>query len=198
MQIEQRPTNPGNYTLGRRGKRPSKIVIHVMDGTYEGTASWFRDPAATVSAHYGVASDGRVAQYVADENAAWHAGDWDTNLISLGVEHEGRPSTGPWVPTRAQLAASAELVANLCERWGIVPGPDTILAHSRINPKHNCPGPTWPWDSYLAMVVARNGNAHQPDPDANRTVRLFDPETNAQIGVGTLVGGSDKVYVKKP
>ncbi len=39
-------------------------------------------------------------------------------------------------------------------------------------------------------------NAHQPDASDKVTVRLFDPATNQQVGTGTLISGTDKVYVQ--
>ena len=195
--IEQRPASPKNYTKGRAGKRVTRVVCHVQDGNQEGTAAWFANPASSVSAHYSVALDGRIYQHLSETDAGWHAGNWMINLTSIGVEHEGQPSKGPWTPTEAQLVASAELVAGICRRWGITPDAATIIPHSIINPRHNCPGPTWPWARYLEMVKAELGGdtAHKPGPDDKRVVRIFDPATNEQVGTGSLIIGTDKVYL---
>lgn len=194
-QIEQRPADPGNYTKGRQETTIDRVVVHVADGSYAGTLAWFADPACSTSAHYTVATDGRVGQSVQEEDTAWHAGLWPMNLRSIGIEHEGQPSRGPWTPSDAQLQASAALVAAICQRYSIPADREHIIGHSEVIPdraaRKNCPGPTWPWDRYIGMVRA----VMQPQ---GQTVRLFDPATNQQIGTGTLIPGTDKVYVMPP
>ncbi|MHA0041494.1 N-acetylmuramoyl-L-alanine amidase [Deinococcus sp. PEB2-63] len=199
--IEQRPAHPGNFTKGR-SVRPDRVLIHVADGTYAGTLSWFQNPQCNTSAHYTVATDGRVGQSVSESDTAWHAGQWEMNERSIGIEHEGQPSRGPWTPSAAQLEASARLVADICRRYGIPADRVHVIGHNEVNPgraaRANCPGPTWPWDAYLRRVneLLAPQPAHTPDTRTDRTVRLFDPATNTQVGEGTLVGGTDKVYLR--
>jgi len=200
MMIEQRPAHPGNFSKGR--DRPiDRIVIHVADGTYGGTLTWFADPRCDVSAHFTVATDGRIGQSVNLADTAYHAGDWVMNSRSIGIEHEGQPSKGPWVPSVAQLEASAALVAELCKRFGIPADRTHIIGHAEVNPgraaRAGCPGKTWPWDGYIGAVGAAltPPPAHLPDAADQRAMRLFDPQTNTQIGVGTLIEGTDKVYL---
>ena len=58
--------------------------------TFGDTIDIFQDPARKVSAHYVVRSaDGHVAQCVRERDVAWHAGNWDYNTRSIGIEHEG-------------------------------------------------------------------------------------------------------------
>lgn len=204
MQIQWRPASPGNFLQGRQGKQVDRVVIHVTDGTLRGSAAWFADPKSNVSAHFIVGMDGTVIQCVSVENAAYHAGDWGMNLRSIGIEHEGQPSKGPWTPSEAQLEASADLVAELCRRFNIPPHRAHIIAHSEVNPnraaRHNCPGPTWPWGKYVEEVQARlkpaaPQPAHKPDVEDRRPVRLFDAQTNTEIGSGVLINGTNKVYL---
>ena len=203
MNIEQRPAHSGNYTAGRSAN-VDRIVIHVADGTYGGTLAWFADPACNASAHYTVAADGRVGQSVSEKATAWHSGEWAMNARSIGIEHEGKQNpANPWKPTDAQLAASAELVADICRRWGIPADRQHIIGHNEVNPnraaRRNCPGTGWPWDAFLKLVNQRLNvaelPAHQPDRRDQRPVRIFNPETNTQIATGTLIVGTDKVYL---
>lgn len=152
QQITQFAYNKRRYTPGRGGHKVEQIVIHVADGSWDGTTSWFNDARCQVSAHYLVATDGRLARFVADADTAWQAGNFDVNRRSIGIEHEGRPSYRPWTPSLPQLKASAELVAGLCHKYSVKPGVTTIIPHSSINPNHACPGSTWPWNKYLQMV----------------------------------------------
>ena len=199
MEIKQSAASPHNYTRGRGGRAVKLMVIHVQDGTQRGSIAWFKNPASNVSAHYLIGMDGEVVQMVDEADTAWQAGDFGVNQTSIGIEHEGQPSKGRWLPSAAQLAASAALVADICQRHGITPSPDTIIPHSQINPAHRCPGPTWPWSEYLKAVAERLeqplATAHQPSASDRRTVRLFDPQTNQPLGIGTLIAGTDKVYI---
>lgn len=150
-----------NKEKGRRGYRPEAVVIHIMDGTLEGTDGWFRDPAARVSAHYGVGSAGDAHQYVAEMDTAWHAGrrsepSWklikpgvSPNLYTIGIEHEGRAET-PW--STAMLEASARLAVEICNRWSIPVDRDHVIGHREIYARKSCPGRWIDLDQYVTRV----------------------------------------------
>jgi hypothetical protein len=93
-----------NYQPG--GCVPRYLILHVMQGTLAGTDSWFRNPAAQVSAHFGIGKEGAVYQWCDTADTAWHAAQ--ANPVAIGVEHEG--DSGDSL-TDAQLAADAELLA---------------------------------------------------------------------------------------
>lgn len=194
--IEWSGADPANYAAGRAGSGIHQVVIHLADGTLRGTAAWFANPAAQVSAHYTVGADGQVLQHVGEGDTAWHAGNATVNRESIGIEHEGRhPEGGDWVPGRVQLEASAHLVADICTRHGITPSIETIVPHSSINPaKPRCPGPGFPFAAFVSLV---RGLMAQPQFGDVVAVRLFDPTENSQIGEGSLIHGTDKVYVKR-
>lgn len=100
---EWRPI-PVNFDVG--GCHPRLIVLHIMQGTLNGTDSWFRNPAAQVSAHFGTGRDGRLYQWVDTANMAWHAAD--ANSFGIGIENEGQ--SGDKL-TAAQIAAVAKVCA---------------------------------------------------------------------------------------
>jgi N-acetyl-anhydromuramyl-L-alanine amidase AmpD len=84
--------DPGNYTPSDRplSYPLDLVVIHVTQATYTNTLGVFHNPRKKVSAHYVVRSaDGRIAQCVREHDIAWHAGNWDYNTRSIGIEHEG-------------------------------------------------------------------------------------------------------------
>ena len=201
MRIESAPAHPENFDVGRFGHHVKRIVIHLADGTLAGTTAWFANPAARVSAHYTVGIDGRVVQHVGEADTAWHAGDATANRESIGVEHEGRhPEGGDWVPGRIQLEASAKLVAEICLRHGIAPSVETIVPHSSINPrKPRCPGPGFPFVGFVGLVKALVTPVEPFGLAVGDVVpvRLFDPSSNEQIGEGSRIHGTDKVYVKR-
>jgi len=104
-----------NYTKGRQGASIDKIVVHWMAGTLAATDSVFQNTTRQTSAHYGVGQGGNVHQYVKESDTAWHAGNWDANISSIGIEHEG----GPGIPiTDSVYQTSGELIASIWQRVG--------------------------------------------------------------------------------
>jgi hypothetical protein len=110
------PLPGSNFMPGREGNPVTFIVDHWMAGTLAGADGRFHDPAQSVSAHYGVTRDGRIVQWVAEADAAYHAGNWTVNLISIGIEHEASP-VAPF--TAEGYAASAKLHHYLADKYGI-------------------------------------------------------------------------------
>ena len=93
--------NQGGTLAAHRG-----LVVHIAEGSFEGTITWCRNPAAKVSAHFVVARDGRIAQLVDTAHVAWcqKAG----NASWLSVECEGRT---PNALSDAQVSAIARILA---------------------------------------------------------------------------------------
>lgn len=156
--------NAANYTPSRpRSFNPEAIVIHIMAGSLAGTDSWFNDPRAKVSAHYGVGAGGLVHQYVRETDTAFHAGvvdqpSWsllkpgvNPNFYTIGVEHEGT-GDGPWPWPAAQLAASFSLVSDIARRWNIPLDAAHIIPHHLIRRSKPCPGATFDQADYVARV----------------------------------------------
>lgn len=84
---------------------PRVGVVHIMEGTLNGTDAWFHNPTSQVSAHFGIGKDGRCFQWVDTADVAWHAAA--ANGYSIGVEHEG--FTGESLTT-AQLDTDTKLL----------------------------------------------------------------------------------------
>jgi N-acetyl-anhydromuramyl-L-alanine amidase AmpD len=105
-----------NFTSGRDGHdlvtEPRYLVIHAMGQSIAGADARFRQAAQAASAHYGVGLDGRIVQWVREADAAWHAG-LTIDLDSIGIGLAGGP------PTEAQYRASADLVRDICQRYGM-------------------------------------------------------------------------------
>ncbi|GAA2424863.1 N-acetylmuramoyl-L-alanine amidase [Streptomyces pulveraceus] len=155
------PASTSNYTAS---SRPSAypvqyVIIHVTQETYPNTIGIFQNPAKQVSAHYLVRSaDGYVAQCVREKDIAWHAGNWDYNTRSVGIEHEG------WVDqpsyfTDAMYEKSALLTASVCDRYDIPKDRAHILAHAQVpGTDHTDPGPQWDWVRYIRLVNLYSGS----------------------------------------
>jgi hypothetical protein len=157
-----RPAASCNYTNSDRETSydVKKIVIHVAEGSYSGTISWLENCAAGASAHYVVSSKGGMAQCVRNENIAWHAGWWDTNTHSIGIEHAGYIDNPEWF-TRSMYHTSARLSAWLCKKYKIPIDRKHIISHSQVPgcsgsgggiDCHTDPGPYWNWKMYMRLI----------------------------------------------
>lgn len=168
------PAAPRNFSSGRQGMPIRFVVIHTMEGTYEGTLARFRDGHMQAASHYCIRSyDGQVTQMVADQDNAWHTGNWYYNLLSIGIEHEGYFAEPERFFTEAMYRSSARLVRSLCLKHGIPMDRDHILGHYQVPVRtervpcavdsnscgglghHADPGPRgtgWDWERYLRYV----------------------------------------------
>lgn len=152
------PAYSGNYTTSNR---PSTypiwyVVIHVAQGTYNGTISWFRNPSAQASAHYVIrSSDGEVTQMVRHKDIAWHAGNWWYNCRSIGIEHEGWISDPNWF-TYSMYYSSAALVRHICRTYSVPRTRSYIIGHVEVpGATHTDPGPYWDWDFYMELIQSQ-------------------------------------------
>ncbi|WP_244871009.1 N-acetylmuramoyl-L-alanine amidase [Catellatospora sp. IY07-71] len=145
----------GNYGAGRSAAITT-IVIHVTQGSYAGTISWFQNPSAGVSAHYVVkSSNGEVTQMVRDEDTAYHARS--ANPYSLGIEHEGFVDNPAWF-TDAMYRSSANLSRHLANKWGIPKTRSYIRGHNEMpGNDHTDPGPHWNWNHYMSLINSGGG-----------------------------------------
>ncbi|MFF1925580.1 N-acetylmuramoyl-L-alanine amidase [Streptomyces sp. NPDC058221] len=149
------PASTSNCTASTR---PSEypveyVVIHVTQETFSDAVAIFQNPAKRVSAHYVVRSaDGYIDQCVREEDIAWHAGNWDYNTRSIGIEHEGYVDQ-PEYFTDALYEKSALLTASVCDRYGIPKDRAHILGHVEVpGADHTDPGPHWDWVRYIRLV----------------------------------------------
>jgi N-acetyl-anhydromuramoyl-L-alanine amidase len=124
-----------------------------------------RDPAAhpyfraiaglRVSAHLLIRRSGRLLQYVAFEQRAWHAGvsrfggRERCNDFSIGIELEGTDD----IPfTDAQYARLAECTRRILRRYPAITE-DRIAGHAEIAPgRKTDPGPAFDWKRYRRSI----------------------------------------------
>ena len=158
-----------NYTQGRQGQAVGCITDHIMQGSMASSDSWFLNIGSQVSAHFGVAKDGSVIQWVDTDNSAWVNGNinqpdlsvalidkcsneniWP-NAVTLGIEHEGY--TGQPL-TEVQYQATLAL-----HRWLLQLYPQQlksdrqhILGHYQWDnvTRHDCPGASFPFDRLIS------------------------------------------------
>jgi N-acetyl-anhydromuramyl-L-alanine amidase AmpD len=149
---ERHPIN--QLDVGPRGETRG-VVLHINEGTFEGTLSWWSRPGNNVGAHIEV-GDGRVAQCVALEREAFHAAG--ANSFTIGIEHAGMHlrSRDQWLNGHhTELALSANRGAWILHEWDLghpVYGHNVWRHRDFPEGGHpDCPGPHFPLDVWLRL-----------------------------------------------
>ena len=137
------PAHPSNYSASSKRTGMTNVCWHHMAGvlTAERCGRIFADPNRNGSAHYGIGSDGVIANYVPEENVAWHCGNWPNNCKSIGIEISNSALGGNWPVSEASLNLAISLTADIFRRYGIkkaVVG-QTLTYHSQFSATA-CPG----------------------------------------------------------
>lgn len=168
-----------NYTSGRSADI-NTVIIHVTQGSYAGTISWFQNPEAQVSAHYVIRSDdGEITQMVDEQDTAWHARDG--NPYSVGIEHEGYVDDPAWF-TDAMYRSSAALSAHIADRYGFPKDREHIVGHSEVpGNDHTDPGSNWDWDLYMSYV----NDGEEPDPEEGTPFTTWGSGVNVRADATT-------------
>lgn len=164
-------------------RRPQMVVLHhTVAATFDASLLLLhtRNDGGPVSAHYLIDRDGRTAQLVADEHAAWHAGSgaWgsfrDINAVSIGIE---LVNTGaePFPP--AQIDALLALLEDLVRRHRIRRA--NVVGHADVDPvRKQDPSAHFPWKR-----LAEKGFGLWPEQPAPEAPPGFDADAAlARIG----------------
>ncbi|MFF4154497.1 N-acetylmuramoyl-L-alanine amidase [Streptomyces sp. NPDC001651] len=158
---------PGN------GIRIDTIVIHDLESTYDAGVAGLANPTNPASTHYVMSSSGAVTQMVPTKDIAFHAGNYSTNLHSIGIEHEGYAAHGAAWYTESQYQATADLVKYLARRFGIPLDRQHVIGHdnvagpnsSLVAGMHWDPGYAWDWNHFMSLLGApTSGLAGVPRP----------------------------------
>ncbi|MFC7648681.1 N-acetylmuramoyl-L-alanine amidase [Streptosporangium lutulentum] len=180
-----------NYAVSNRPTSNviDRIVVHVTQGSYAGTISWFQNPAAQVSSHYVVrSSDGAITQMVREKDRAWHAGN--DNSRSVGIEHEGFVDNASWF-TDSMYRSSAALTRSIADRYNIPKDRAHIIGHNQVpGATHTDPGPNWDWTRYMQYVGGSNGggtNPHTPQSVCGSGYTVIDSATLGSAGTVYLL-----------
>jgi hypothetical protein len=180
------PASTSNYRVASRDSGTiDRIIVHVMQGSYAGTISWFQNPSSKVSAHYLVrSSDGDITQMVRDKDVAYHATTY--NGRAIGIEHEGYVSDASWF-TDAMYRSSAALTRYVADKYGIPKDRGHIIGHVEVpGSDHTDPGPYWNWTTYMQYVTGGSGNPYTPEQICGSGYNLID---------SAALGSSGTVYL---
>lgn len=182
-----------HYTSGRSGRKVDKVVVHHNAGIL--TVDQIHDvwQIRPASAHYQVQTDGLIGQLVWDNDTAWHAGDWDANTTSIGIEHAD-DSTDPWHIGQKTLEEGAHLVAAICHyydlgrpQWGV-----NVFPHSQFSAT-SCPATLYgsQKDEYMSraqywydQMTGTTPATPEPDPGYVDLDALADKTIRGDYGNG--------------
>ena len=193
-----------HYTSGRDGREINKIIVHhnAANLTVRGCYNVWQTREA--SAHYQVEDDGTIGQLVRDRNTAWHAGNWDANTTSIGIEHANNHIGEPWTISEATLDNGAHLVAALCvfyklgePHWGV-----NVFGHRQFSATA-CPGEIAGTQNEAYMqrarhwynVMTRNTTAAEHDDNTTAATHEHDPDALADAVIrGQYGNGAERVH----
>jgi N-acetyl-anhydromuramyl-L-alanine amidase AmpD len=171
--IIQKPASPHNYqSLSSRSI--TSIVIHKAEGpTARSAWAWFQNPAARVSAHYCVDTDGTVYQMVPDKDVAWHAGNTQYNNHGIGIENAGYSAKDDI--SDKHMRGLARLTRYLCDKYKIPKDRAHIVGHNEVpdpdhkgrfggRNNHTDPGKHFDWALFMKYVLEEDTNAPAAAP----------------------------------
>lgn len=152
MEIIKDLITVNNFTKGRKGWTPDRIVIHVTEGSEQATESWFDAEESDVSSHFINSKKGVIKQEVELSDSAWTQGrvfnptakivterqNVNPNYYCISIEHEG---DGKEPLTPEQKISTVWLIRYLVGLYPkILIDRDHILGHREIYAKKTCPG----------------------------------------------------------
>ena len=196
--------NVGGSMREQRG-----LVVHIAEGTFEGTISWCRNPDSDVSAHFVVAADGRIAQVVNTDVTAWTQRDGNGHWVSVEFEgHTPNPLAAAQLEACARLFVKGHQVYGWPLQLATSPtgrglGHHSMGAENGANWGHSeCPGPAVKAQkpAILARAIAIAGGA---GPTPGGLMALLDQPHkawlyNASNIARAIAGGANDVFVMDP
>ena len=120
-------------TIGRPDGDASvnTIVIHDTEGGWDASVATLQNDAGK-SVHYIVDADGsRVGQFRHETDTTWHAGNYEYNKHSVGIEHVGVASD-PNGYSDGLYEKSVALVQSIRTRWKVPLDRTHIIGHYQI------------------------------------------------------------------
>jgi N-acetyl-anhydromuramyl-L-alanine amidase AmpD len=151
---------PGNW---HRYRVPLYVVIHITECTAAQTVARFQKDGEEATSHYLIPRDEhqKIVRFVDEFDTAYHSGNYQYNVQSVGIEHEGFIRDGGF--PESMYRRSAQLTARICRRWNIPIDREHIIGHNEVpDPNHPGelggrnhhadPGPYWDWDHYMQLV----------------------------------------------
>lgn len=185
---------------GRGGAKIDKIFVHHMAGVLTAKQCGKVFKSRPASAHYGIGSDGKIGQYVLEENTAWHCASKSYNQRSIGIElSNDTGAKGGWHVADKTIAKCIDLIVDICKRNGIKKINYTgdlkgNLCMHRWTASTACPGPYLAKKfKYIAEQVNKKlGGGSAPVVEEMYRVRKSWDNAKSQIGAFKSLANAKK------
>ena len=192
--LRQNAANSNNYTPNRAAYGSiNKIVIHHAATTdFDGIARTFQAPGRQASAHYGVGRNNNVDQYVKESDIAWHAGNWNANVTSVGIENVNSSGAPAWNIDEATFNTLVELVRDIAKRNGLgklVVG-QNLFGHKDFS-STACPGQLYARLQELANKV-NDGSSSGGSTGGNTGGKKSNDQVANEVIAGQWGNGADR------
>lgn len=115
------------------------ITIHCVVGqcSVETLGNVFAPTSRQASSNYGVGYDGRIGMYVEEKDRSWCSSNAANDHRAITIE-VASDTTHPYAVTDKALAATIELVADICKRNGIKKLVWSTNKDDRVNHRNGC------------------------------------------------------------
>lgn len=112
-----------------------RILIHHNAGTNDEAArrTWYKSTGVGTSAHYQITPD-KTWGCVGENAVAFHAGNYEMNQRSIGIEHLNSTGAPSWLIAEETYKRSAKLIADISKRLNIPIDTEHVLPHRAISP----------------------------------------------------------------
>lgn len=156
---------------------PNWIVIHYTADTgsaYNNAIYFSRGGNWNSSAHYFIDGKGIIYQSVPESRGAWHAGNYQCNTHSIGIE---TVSAGQDF-TSAEIEELAWLVQKLMDEYGI--DANHVIRHydvvdyfsgNTVDPHKNCPAPYVNNSKWQELKATITGDDYMTDEQIDKLAR---------------------------
>jgi hypothetical protein len=182
----------GNFDTSR-APVIDRIIIHTTVGTKEGAIARFGKSGTGVSAHYLVTWEGELIAFLEEYYTAYHAGNYQMNQRSIGIEHEDK---GNYTSVRpdALYETSSRLVADICKFYNIPCDREHILKHNEITAT-GCPH-NLDIDRIIKQANEILGKSSQSNSNYYQGIDLKNIDS-IKICIDTWKAVVDGKYIKK-
>ncbi|MGI8905744.1 MAG: N-acetylmuramoyl-L-alanine amidase [Candidatus Sumerlaeaceae bacterium] len=156
------------------------VIIHKVQGTAAGAASWFQNCASGVSAHFSFNnSTGYCYQSVLEEDIGWHC--INRNTYGVGIEHGGYVSSND---TATVCYDESALETKSCIiYYTVLYDRAHIQGHSEVpGNDHTDPGVYWNWTYYMSKC----------NPNPNTPVTIVNDSPAGSTSWITATSAADK------
>ena len=179
-----------------------KIVIHWVGNAGSsalGNRNYFeslKDKGIYASAHYIIGLDGEIIRCIPENEMSYHAGNWNMNCNSIGIENCHPDWSGKF--SEQTYNSLIDLIVDICKRYGL--NENAIIRHydvtGKVCPKYYVENPS-AFEQLKSDVASKLGNNYtkQEVKATTTTNNNYDVYKVCYNGTNVRTGASLKASV---